>query len=96
MVSREASCKSRHHRRISPSSIEWSFNSVPTPCRVSNVIQSQARFTLKLIRCELYKYNNEERRREHIKWCQKLVELGGNIVDVVYMDEVDFILHFTC
>jgi hypothetical protein len=33
-------------------------------------------------------YNDEERLREHI-------ELNGSVVDVVYMNEVGFILHLT-
>lgn len=41
------------------------------------------------------RYNNEECLREHIEWCQKFLELGGSMVDVVYMDEVGFNLHLT-
>ena len=43
---------------------------------------------------ELDGYNNEEHLREHIEWCQKFLELSGNMVDIVYMDEVGFNLHF--
>ena len=65
------------------------------PCPISinyvpKAIQSQVGFTLKLIRCELNGYNNEEHLREHIEWCQKCLKHSGNMVDVVYMDEVGF------
>ena len=40
-------------------------------------------------------YNYEERLRERIEWCQKNLELNGNMVDVVYINKVGFILHLT-
>jgi hypothetical protein len=44
---------------------------------------------------ELDDYNNEEHLRERIEWCQKFLELSGNMVDIVYVDEVGFYLHLT-
>ena len=39
-------------------------------------------------------YNNEERLRECTKWCQSL-ELGDNMIDLVYVDVVGFNLLLT-
>ena len=45
------------------------------------------------MRYEPYDYDNEERLRGLIEWCEKFLELGGSMVDVVYVDEVGFNLH---
>ena len=65
---------------------------------VSKAVWSQAGFTLKLMHYEPNDYNNDEqeRLREHIECCQKFLELGGSMVDVICMDEVGFNLHLTC
>ena len=47
------------------------------------------------MRYELNNYKNEERLGERIERCQKFMELNGNMVDVVYMDEGCFDLHLT-
>lgn len=47
------------------------------------------------MRCESYEYN-EEHLREHIEWSKKFLELGGSMVDVVYVNEVGFNLLVTC
>jgi hypothetical protein len=44
---------------------------------------------------ELNDHYNEEHLRECIVKCQKFLELGGNMVDVVYVDEGGFNLHLT-
>ena len=62
---------------------------------VSKFIHSQYGLTLKLMRYELNNYKNEERLGERIERCQKFMELNGNMVDVVYMDEGCFDLHLT-
>ena len=63
---------------------------------VSKVLRSQARCTLKLTWYEPNDYNNEELLGEHIEWCQKFLEINGNMVDVVHMDEGGLSLHLTC
>jgi hypothetical protein len=40
------------------------------------------------MRYEQDDYNNEECFRECIEWCQKKSNLGGNMVDVAYMDKL--------
>ena len=47
------------------------------------------------MRYEPKDYNSEECLKERIEWCQKFLELGGSLVNVVYMDEVGFNLHLT-
>jgi hypothetical protein len=41
-------------------------------------------------------YNNEEPLREHIEWCQKLLELISKMVDVAYVNMLVsiYIWHF--
>jgi hypothetical protein len=41
-------------------------------------------------------YNNEEPLREFIEWYQNILELGGSMADVIYMNEVGINLHLTC
>jgi hypothetical protein len=40
-------------------------------------------------------YINIERLRERIECCQKKLEHSGNMVDVVYMNQVGFDLYLT-
>jgi hypothetical protein len=40
------------------------------------------------MRYKPYNYNNDERLREHIEWCQKNLELSGNMANVLYVNEV--------
>ena len=62
---------------------------------VSKAIQNQVGFTLMLMHYEPNDYTNEERLRKCIEWFQKKLDLSGNMMDVVYMDEVGFTLHLT-
>ena len=89
MVGRNAWCISKHHYRTSPSLVEWSL-SIPmlvTFICVSKFIWSQVRFILKLMRYELDDYNDGERLRERLEWCQEVLEIDGSMVVVVYVDD---------
>lgn len=90
-------CISIHHRRIFPSTVEWSlqFSHLVSINFVSKANRNKAEYTLKLTCCELNDYNIDEHIKECIEWCQKFLKLGGSMVDVVFVDEVGFILHLT-
>ena len=62
---------------------------------ISKAVQSQVGCSLKLLRYEPNDYNNEERLREHIEWCWKFLELSGNMVGVIHVNEVRFNLYLT-
>ena len=47
------------------------------------------------MRSEPVDYNHEECLSERIEWCQKFLELSGNMVEVVHVDKVGFIFFFS-
>lgn len=61
----------------------------------SRAIRSQAQGNVKFMRYESNDYDNEECLKESIEWCQKSLEHNGNMVDVVYINEVGFNLYLT-
>lgn len=65
-----------------------------TSC-LSKAIRNQARYIPKLMRNEPKNYNKEERLSERVKRCQKFLEFGGSVVDVVYINEAHFNLYLT-
>ena len=50
-------------------------------------------FTLKLRCSKPNSFNNEEHLTKCVEQCQRNLELGGSIIEIVYMDEVGFNLH---
>jgi hypothetical protein len=60
---------------------------------LSIVVQKPTK--VKLVCYERDDYNTEEPHRKHIEWCQKNLELGGNMVDNVNVDDVKFNIHLT-
>ena len=47
------------------------------------------------MRYEPEDYNSDIRVQDRVEWCQKFFDLGGGMMDAVYMDEAGFNLHLT-
>src|SRR3954454_5726617 len=60
---------------------------------VSRAVRNEAGYTLKRLHEEPEAYNNEQRIQERKEWCQKILALGGKMIDGVYIDESGFNLH---
>ena len=62
---------------------------------VSHAVRNLAGYTLKLLRYEPEDYNSPERIRARLEWTQHFIDIGGSMMEVVYMDEAGFNLHST-
>jgi transposase len=60
---------------------------------VLRAIREGAGFTLKLPRQEPADYNSPERIQHRQAWTQEFLEMGGSMMEAVYIDEAGFNLH---
>ena len=62
---------------------------------VSRAVRDMAGYTLKLMRYEPEDYNCPERIQARLDWTQNFIDIGGSMMEVVYLDEAGFNLHLT-